>query len=100
MAFPAPSTKMRGPTTKIQALSVAYLGTWLEIRSPGQLSISLDDVSIGFTVKMQIGEDGDASTYPMKAGGEWWRDFPRGTLVFINILSASGTPNASISVGG
>ena len=100
MAFPAPSTILHSPTTSTLALTTAYTGTWLQVRSPGQLSVSLDDAAIGFTVKMQIGEDGDATTYPMKASGEWWRDFPRGTLVFIDVLAASGTPNASISVGG
>ena len=100
MAFPAPSTVLHAPTTKIQALSISYLGTWFEIRSPGEISISLDDASIGFTVKIQIGEDGSATTIPIKAGGMWWHTYPRGSLIFVDVLAASGTPNASIVVGG
>jgi len=100
MAFPAPSTVLHSPTTKIQALTTAYTGTWFRIRSPGQISINLDDAAIGFTVKVQIGEDGGAPPVPVAAGGQWHHTYPRGTLVFLDILAASGTPNASIIVGG
>ena len=100
MAFPAPSTVLHSPTSKILALTTAYTGTWLKIRSPGLISVSLDDAAIGFTVRVQIGEDGDAIPIERGAAGEWWHTYPRGTLLFIDVLAASGTPNASINVGG
>ena len=100
MAFPAPSTKMRGPTTYTAALSTAYWGTWLEIHSPGLISVNTDDAAIGCTVKVQIGEDGSAVEIPVPAAGQWWHTYPRGTVIFLTVLSASGTPSAEILIGG
>jgi len=100
MAFPAPSTAMRGPTSYAAALSIAYWGTWLKISSPGEISVNLDDSTIAFTVKVRIGEDGDDATIDVPASGQWYHNFPRGGVVYLNVLSASGTPNAQIVVGG
>ena len=68
MAFPAPATKMRGPTTYVAALSTAYWGTWLEIHSPGMVSVNTSDVAIGCTVKLRIGEDGSDAIITVQAG--------------------------------
>ena len=100
MAFPAPTLKLRGPTTYVLALSTAYWGTWLEIHSPGMVSVNTSDVSIGCTVKLRIGEDGSDAIITVQAGEQWWHEFPRGTVIYLNVLSASGTPNAEIVCGG
>ena len=93
------------PTASVsQALTTSYLGAsdLYIVRGAGQLSIMLDDASIGFTVKLQpemTGTAKDAVEYVMPAGAEFWRDISNHASWKLDIKAASGTPSAQISHG-
>jgi len=100
MAFPAPVTELHSPTVETVTLSTAYIGTWYRVVSPGMISINTDDTTIGGVVKVQIGEDGTPGPIPWPANGQWWHEYPKGTVLYFDIKSNSGTPAATINVGG
>jgi len=92
-------TTLHVPTTKTQALTTNYLANDFQVRSARNVEIWISDAAIAFTVRYQYA-GGDQVERVVGAGGSRYiaGTGDRGTVLNVNVKSASGTPTAHIIV--
>jgi hypothetical protein len=99
------TTPLYTPTTKSQPLTTAFLGSDFEIRGASTVEVVSDDETIGLVVRWQY-VGGDQLTYTVNAvasGSDatvWYLagDGAKGSTLYLNVKSATGTPTALITV--
>jgi hypothetical protein len=87
------ATKVYPPMSKSVTLSTSYLANDYEVHGAKAMRIGLDDVTIAFTVRVQIENGGDQAEYPCVAGEKFdLQNITPTATVFVNVKAASGTP--------
>ncbi len=96
-------TILRSQSTVIRAISNAYLGVdhRYKLKNARRLEVVLDDASIAYYVQLTaIGGDSEADAFveAVPAGTPCNYHLNQGRLYYLDLKSASGTPNAQIKV--